>query len=110
MTAQRGQASVELVAVLPVLLLVALVCAQFLAAGRCRELAGHAAGAGAAALLQDGDPRQAARGALPGWSRGGLGVAVHGRSVAVTLDPPGLVPGLARALRTRVVASAGPAV
>lgn len=109
MTGQRGQANVEFVAMLPVLLLVVLVCAQVLAAGRCRELAGHAAGAGAAALLQDGDPRRAARGALPGWSRGGLAVSVRGRSVAVTLDPPGLVPGLARALRTRVVASAGPA-
>lgn len=108
MSAQRGQASVELVALLPLLLLVALVVAQLLAAGRCRELAGHAAAAGAIALLQDEDPAAAARRALPGWSRGRVDVRVRGRVVRVTLRPPGLVPGLAPALGTRVQADAGP--
>jgi uncharacterized protein (UPF0333 family) len=67
MTSERGQASVELAALLPLVLLVALVVAQLLAAGRCRELAGQAAAAGAAAVLQDEDPAVAARRALPGW-------------------------------------------
>lgn len=109
MTSQRGQASVELVALLPLLVLVALVVAQLLAAGRCRELAGHAAAAGAAALLQDEDPGRAARRALPGWSRSRLDVVVRGRVVSVALRPPGLLPGLGNALRTRVQADAGPA-
>src|SRR5262249_62134556 len=66
----RGQATVELVAILPLGLLVALTIAQLLAAGSARELAGNAAEAGAAALLQGSDPGKAARDALPGWSRG----------------------------------------
>jgi hypothetical protein len=105
---EGGQASVELAAILPLVLLVALVVAQLLAAGRCRELVGQAAGAGAAALLQDEDPAQAAHRALPGWSRGRLRVAVHGREVAVVLSPPGLGPGLAGLLRVRASADAGP--
>lgn len=108
MSAQRGQASVELVALLPVLVLAALVVAQILAAGRCRELARHAAAAGAMALLQDEDPAAAARRALPGWGRGRLAVAVRGRVVRVTLRPPGLLPGVASALTSRSEADAGP--
>ena len=108
MSAERGQASVELAAFLPLLLIVVLVVAQLLAAGRCRELVGQAAGAGAAALLQDEDPVRAARRALPGWSRGRLDVTVHGRVVSAVLRPPGLVPGLSGLLRARARADAGP--
>mgnify|MGYP001475885302 CR=1 FL=1 len=108
MSTERGQASVELVAVLPLLVLGALMVAQLLAAGRCRELAGHAAAAGATALLQDEDPVVAARRALPGWSRGRVHIVVRGRRVRVSLTPPSLVPGTARMLRTRVQADAGP--
>lgn len=109
MSRERGQASVETVALLPLLLLVALVVAQMLAAGRCRELAGHAAAAGASALLQDGDPRRAAREALPAWSRSRLAVVVSGRRVRVVLRPPGLLPGLGDALVATARADAGPA-
>lgn len=41
--AQRGQASVELVALAPVVVAVVLAAAQLLAAGAARELADHAA-------------------------------------------------------------------
>ena len=108
MSRDGGQASVELAAILPLLLLLALVVAQLLAAGRCRELVGQAAGAGAAALLQDEDPVRAARLALPGWSRDRLRVAVRGREVAVVLRPPGLLPGLSSLLRAQAHADAGP--
>ena len=107
-TSETGQGTVEFVALLPLVLLIALVAAQLLAAGRCRELAGHAAAAGAAALLQDADPRASARQVLPGWSRSRLRVAVQGRSVRVSLTPPTLLPGLASALRTTAAADAGP--
>lgn len=109
MSRERGQASIEMVALLPLLLLVALAAAQALAAGRCRELAGHAAAAGASALLQDADPRRAARAALPGWSRSRLAISVSGRRVSVVLRPPGLLPGLGEALAAEARADAGPA-
>ena len=109
MRSARGQATLELLAVVPLVLLVALAAAQLLAAGACRVLAGNAAGAGAAALLQDRDPAAAARAALPGWSRGRLSVTVRARQVRVELRPPSLVPGLAERLRTVVLADAGPA-
>ena len=105
----RGQALIEVLALTPMLLVAALAAAQVLAAGVCEELAGHAAQAGAAAILQGSDPRSAARHAVPGWSRDGLDVSVHGRQVTVRLTAPGLVPGLAARLARQVSADAGPA-
>jgi hypothetical protein len=105
----RGQASVELVGVLPLVAVVALALGQLLAAGAARELAGNAAEAGATALLQRRDPAQAARDAVPGWSRERMGVAVDGRVVRVVLRPPGMLPGLAAALAAHARADAGPA-
>ncbi len=104
----EGQASVELVASIPILLAVTLAAAQLLAAGLCRELAGDAAGAGAAALLQSRDPQAAARRALPGWSRAQLRVTRRGRELRVAISPPSLVPGLARLLSVEARADAGP--
>ena len=54
---------------LPLLVAVALALGQLLAAGAARELAGHAAEAAAIAIGRGEDPRDAARDALPGWSR-----------------------------------------
>ena len=78
---ERGQASVELVAVLPLAVVVALAAGQAVAAGAAAELAGHAAEAGAVALLQDGDPRRAAR-------RGGARLVVGARARR-RAGPPG---------------------
>ncbi len=103
----RGQASVELVAVLPLLVVVALAAGQMLAAGAVRELAGHAAEVGAVAVLEQRDPEQAARDALPKWSRSGMRVSVRGGDVAVTLRPPVLVPGVSELLAAHASASAG---
>ena len=103
-----GQASVELLAAVPILLAITLAAAQLLAAGLCRELAGEAAGAGAAALLQSRDPQAAARRALPGWTRGQLRVTRRGRELRVAINPPSLVPGLARLLSVEARADAGP--
>ena len=105
----RGQASVELVGVLPLVVLLALLLGQLLAAGAARELAGNAAEAGAAALLQRRDPAAAARDALPGWSRRRTSIAVEGRVVRVALRPPGLLPGLGGVLEAHAAADAGPA-
>lgn len=103
----RGQATVELVGLLPVLVAVALAAGQLLAAGIARELADHAAQAGAMAVLQGGEPAEAARAALPGWARDRLRVEVHGRRVEVTLRPPSPVAAVGRELAARSVATAG---
>ena len=104
---ERGQSSVEVVALLPMLVLVALAVLQLLAAGASAELAGHAAEAGAVALLQQRDPRQAVRDALPGWSRERVSVAVRGRRVEVRVRPPALTASLADRLATTARADAG---
>lgn len=105
--AQRGQASVELVAMLPVAVAVMLAALQLLAAGATRELAGHAAGAGAVALLERADARDAARDAVPGWSRARMAITVRGPAVTVRMRPPTLLPGLADLLESTVRADAG---
>ena len=107
-SASAGQASVELVALLPLGLLVALAIAQLLAAGAARELAGNAAEAGAVALLQGGDPAAAARAALPGWSRERAGVRVSGRRVEIRIHPQTVIPLLADRLAAVASADAGP--
>ena len=105
---ESGQATIELVALLPLLVVVGLAAAQLLAAGAARELAGNAAEAGAAAMLQGGDPGDAARAALPGWSRDRAVLRVDGRRVHVRLGPRTVLPGLASRLTATAVADAGP--
>lgn len=105
---QSGQASVELVAFAPLLVAAVLAVAQMLAAGAARELADHAAAAGAIALLQGADPRAAAREAVPGWSRGRVAVRIDGRSVRVRLRPRAFLPALGGVLEAGGEAHAGP--
>jgi hypothetical protein len=105
---QRGQAAVELVGILPLIVTVILVVAQLLAAGVAHELAGHAAEAGALAVAERSDPAQAVRDAVPGWSRGRVSVQVSGRRVTVTLRPASVLPGAAGLLSSAAEADAGP--
>lgn len=107
MRGQRGQSTVELVALLPLLAAVVLAAAQVLLAGAAREFAGHAAEAGAVAMLEGGDAAKAAREAVPGWSRGRVEVRVRGGSIRVAIRPPSLVPPLAGLLVAHATARAG---
>lgn len=102
----RGQASIELVALVPVLAAVALAVAALLAGQGAREAADQAAVAAAIAQLQGKDPKQAANTASPGWSR--TRVLVRGGRVTVRVRPrvPQLLAGLVDAERT-VVFEAG---
>jgi hypothetical protein len=100
---------VEVVALLPLLVVVVATVAQLLAAGLARELAGNAAEAGAIALLQGGNPRIAAGEALPGWSRERVEISVSGRRVRVRLRPPSPVARIGRLLAAVEVADAGAA-
>lgn len=108
MRRERGQSTVELVALLPLLVVVALAATQLLLAGAASEYAGHAAEAGAIALLQGGDPESAARAAVPGWAHARVDVRVAGREVRVAVRPASLVPPLARLLVAHDRARAGP--
>jgi hypothetical protein len=69
-----GQAAVELVAVVPVLLVVGLVVWQLVLVGHGAWLAAHAARAAARADLVGEDATAAARSALPGALEPGLQV------------------------------------
>ena len=103
--AARGQASVELLCMLPVLLAVALAAAQLLAVGYSSVLAGNAAEAGALSLAGGGGARSAARAALPGWSRASADVSLSGGEVQVSLRPPTLIGALARELEVTATAA-----
>jgi hypothetical protein len=105
----RGQAAVELVALLPLFGIVAIAMLQALAAGAAAELADHAAQNGAVAIAEGRDGAAAARAAVPGWARGGVDVSVQGTRVRVRLQPPSLLPGLGARLRASASADAGPA-
>jgi hypothetical protein len=85
---ERGQASVELVAAVPALLLAALLALQLLLAGYALTLADGAAEAGALALASGRPAGEAARAGLPGWARDDVEVAVRDGSVTVRLRPP----------------------
>ena len=71
---QDGQASVELVALLPLVVLVGALLWQAVVAGQTLWLAGAAARAAARAAAVGGDAEAAARGALPGRLERGLRV------------------------------------
>jgi hypothetical protein len=104
--AERGQATVELVAALPALLLAAAVALQLLVAGYAMTLADGAAEAGALAAASGGSAAEAAREALPGWADDDVSVAVEGGVVVVHLRPPSPIPALAQRLTISSSASA----
>ncbi len=107
--AERGQATVELIAALPALLLAALVALQLLVAGYAMTLADGAAEAGALALASGGSAAEAAREALPGWAADDVEVAVEGGEVSVRLRPPSPIDALADRLTVSSSAAARPA-
>lgn len=95
---ESGQALVELLAGLPLMLTVGLVLLQLLATGYSVVLAGAAAEAGALALAGGADARDAVERALPGWSRAGASVEVGDDAVRVRLRPPSPISVVARKL------------
>jgi len=106
---QAGQAQLELIAGIPMLLLAAMIALQLLAVGYAQTLADGAAEAGAIAAADGRDPLAAARAGLPGWARGRVEVETEGGSVDVSLQPPALLPGLAGHLGVSSAAYARPA-
>src|SRR4051812_33866970 len=89
MARDRGQASVELLATLPAVLLVAALVWELALAGHTAWLCANAARAGARAALVGRDARAAARSALPRSLRRGLEVSERpGGAVRVRLPVP----------------------
>src|SRR4051794_1380382 len=92
---ERGQASVELVAVIPALILVLALAVQAALAGWTLWSAQNAARAGARAAAVSGDAEGAARSALPGRLQRSAEVTSDG-AVRVTVGVPRAASGLPR--------------
>jgi hypothetical protein len=107
-TGEKGQASVEVIATIPVLILSGIVGLQLLVTGYAWTLADGAVEAGALAIAADRPPTPAVRAALPGWARDRVDVEVDGGRVSLTLRPPSPVPVLGEALAIRSTAWARP--
>ena len=108
MSGERGQAAVELLGVVPLVVAVGLAAAQLLVAFAAHEQAGAAAEAGAIALGRGEEAAAAARRAGGAGFAARGSVSVHGRVVRVRLRPAQLVPGAAGLLTAEVEADAGP--
>lgn len=94
MDREAGQATVEALAAIPLLVLAGAVAVQLLLAGYALTLADGAAEAGSLALAAGRSARAAARDSLPAWARDRAEVAVRGGEVTVRLTPPSLLPVL----------------
>jgi hypothetical protein len=108
-TSQRGQASVELVAVVPLVLLAALAAWQLALTGHTLWLAAGAARTAARADVVGRSPIAAARSALPRSLERGLEVErVGGRAgVRVSLAIPMIVESWHAPVRVSATASLG---
>ena len=102
---EHGQATVEIVALVPVVVAVAFGIAAVLAAGRAAAAAEAAAEAAAVAIIQGADGASAARRSLADDPPGRTTVRVRGGRVRVIVRPP--IPLFARALAATAEADAG---
>ena len=100
-----GQASVELLGALPVVLVLGFVLLQLLAVGYACVLAGNAAESAALAVASGGEALKAARAAVPGWSKARMEVDVKGGRVEVRMRPPSALEALARKLEVHAAAA-----
>ena len=110
MTGERGQASIEVVGFLPLVIVIALAAFTAVAVHTADEQAGEAAEAAALALLQGGSSaREAAIAALPESTRRRASIAISAGRVHVRVRPRLPFPGLAEHLAGDARADAGPA-
>lgn len=102
---EDGQAAIELIGALPLVVGLGLALLQLLAVGYAGVMAGHAAEAAALAAAAGRDPAAAVRSALPGWPRSRAAVVRRDGRVRVTLRPPSPIPAVARALEIHAEAA-----
>jgi hypothetical protein len=91
MARERGQATVELLAAIPLLLIAGAIALQLLLVGYALTLVDGAAEAGALALAVGRPAKSAAEGSLPAWAGDRAEIAVKGGEVTVRLTPPSLL-------------------
>jgi hypothetical protein len=92
--AQSGQATVEFVALLPLIAVIGFTLWQAMVAGQAAWLAGSSARAAARAAAVGGDPRAAAVALLPGPLRRGVRVERRGDgTIRVRVGVPSVVGG-----------------
>jgi hypothetical protein len=90
----RGQASVELVALLPLIAAIVVLLWQAVIAGQAVWLAGTAARAAARAQAVGGDPAAAARATLPPGMQPGLKATTDEEGVVkIRIRIPSVLPG-----------------
>jgi len=87
-TREEGQATVETLAAIPLLLVAGSIALQLLLTGYALSLADGAAEAGALALASGRPAKAAAEESLPAWARERAEIVVNGGEVTVRLQPP----------------------
>ena len=95
---ERGQASVELLAAVPLLLLTGAVALQLSVAGYALTLADGAAEAGSLALVAGLPPGPAVRAALPDWAKEDIQVEARNGRITVRHASPSPFEALSRGL------------
>lgn len=95
---QRGQASLELVAGVPALILAGLIALQLVVTGYTLHLADGAAEAGALAAAAGAEPKAAVMAALPGWAERRVELSVRDGRIEVKVEPPAPLGVLSKAL------------
>ena len=98
MNEEHGQASLELLASVPAMVLALVIALQLAITGYTLHLADGAAEAGALAVAAGTDPEQAARAALPGWAAERVEVVTGGGRIEVRVRPPAPLGALSEAL------------
>jgi hypothetical protein len=93
---QVGQAALETVALLPLVLIVCVTVAQVLLAGYTGLVTRTAARAASEARASGADGGEAARESVPGWLRPSLRLepAPDGEEATLTAAVPALIPGI----------------
>lgn len=107
MDAHRGQATVETMILLPVVVLLAIAAWQGVLIGWTAVEAQDAARQAARAALGGERAVDAARGAVPGSMRDGLEVNTSGGEITVRVHVPSILPGVSPVVSARAAVAEG---
>ena len=94
----QGQASLELLATVPAMVLAAMIALQLAITGYSLHLADGAAEAGALALAAGRDPQAAVAAALPEWASERVDLTSEGGRIEVSVRPPAPLSAISKAL------------